>query len=260
MARNADGARPIGPRGATAPRPEKRARILFAAAALLAAGCLAMSTSEDPSRALRERMVDRQIAGRGVHDPRVLAAMREVPRHRFVPEPLRAAAYEDGPLPIGEGQTISQPFVVASMCEHMALKSSDRVLEIGTGSGYHAAVLSRLAAQVYSIEIVAPLADLARRTLADLGYANVKVRTGDGYRGWPEEAPFDAVILTAAPPEIPEPLVAQLKPGGRMVLPVGVGEDQQLVVLEKTAHGLEKRVVFPVRFVPMTGEAERHGR
>jgi len=205
-------------------------------------------------------MVDRQIAGRGVHDPRVLAAMREVPRHRFVPEPLRAAAYEDGALPIGEGQTISQPFVVASMCEHLALSPQDRVLEIGTGSGYHAAVLSQLAAQVYSIEIVPPLAERARRTLAELGYANVEVRTGDGYRGWPEEAPFDAVILTAAPPEIPEPLVAQLKPGGRMVLPVGVGEDQQLVVLEKTAHGLEKRVMFPVRFVPMTGEAERHGR
>jgi protein-L-isoaspartate(D-aspartate) O-methyltransferase len=205
-------------------------------------------------------MVDRQIAARGVRDPRVLAAMREVPREQFVPEPLRAAAYEDGPLPIGEGQTISQPYVVAAMCEHLALKPQDRVLEIGTGSGYHAAVLSRLASQVFSIEIVPPLAERARRTLTDLGYANVKVRTGDGYRGWPEEAPFDAVILTAAPPEIPEPLVAQLKPGGRMVLPVGVGDDQQLVVLKKTAQGLEKSVAFPVRFVPMTGEAERQER
>ncbi|HEV7668871.1 MAG TPA: protein-L-isoaspartate(D-aspartate) O-methyltransferase [Thermoanaerobaculia bacterium] len=219
-----------------------------------------MSPPEDPSRAERERMVDRQIAARGVRDPRVLAAMREVPRHRFVPEPLRASAYEDGPLPIGEGQTISQPYVVAAMCEHLALKASDRVLEIGTGSGYHAAVLSRLASQIFSIEIVPPLAERARHTLSDLGYDNVKVRTGDGYRGWPEEAPFDAVILTAAPPEIPEPLVAQLKPGGRMVLPVGVGDDQQLVVLKKTAQGLEKSVAFPVRFVPMTGEAERHDR
>ncbi|HXU45631.1 MAG TPA: protein-L-isoaspartate(D-aspartate) O-methyltransferase, partial [Thermoanaerobaculia bacterium] len=161
------------------------------------------------------------------------------------------------PLPIGEGQTISQPYVVAVMCEQLRLAPGDRVLEIGTGSGYHAAVLSRLAARVYTIEIVLPLAERAQARFRELGYANVSVRAGDGYRGWPEEAPFDAILLTAAPREVPAPLVEQLKLGGRIVLPVGLGDHQELVILQKTDAGLEKTVAFPVRFVPMTGEAER---
>ena len=230
------------------------------AAALAALGCGVSSSDpasgrKDPTAAARERMVEEQIEARGVRDPRVLDAMRQVPRHELVPAAQRAHAYEDRPLPIGQGQTISQPYVVAAMTEALALSGGERVLEVGTGSGYQAAVLSRLAKQVYSIEIVPELARRAKADLARLGYANVEVRQGDGWRGWPEHAPFDAIVVTAAPEEVPPDLLAQLAPGGRLVIPVGARE-QQLMVLRKTPSGITREVLFGVRFVPMTGEAE----
>ena len=207
-------------------------------------------------RRLRQRMVEQQIRSRGVISAPVLAAMEQVPRHLFVPAAERGQAYEDHPLPIGGGQTISQPYIVALMTALLRLPAQSRVLEIGTGSGYQAAVLSRVAAQVYSVEIVAELGTRARETLARLGYENVQVRIGDGYRGWPEAAPFDGILLTAAPHAVPPPLIAQLKPGGRMVLPIG-GFDQDLIVLTKQPDGtVKEEKVLPVRFVPMTGEAE----
>ena len=232
------------------------AAVLVATAAALGAPGAAPGAGDPGDRYGRARrlMVDAQIRGRGVADPAVLRAMAEVPRHRFVPEPLADAAYADRPLPIGHGQTISQPYVVALMTELLDLGPGDRVLEIGTGSGYHAAVLSRVAGEVYTIEIVEPLAERARATLAELGYANVRVRAGDGYRGWPEEAPFDAVLLTAAPPEIPPPLLDQLAVGGRLVAPVGVAF-QDLTVIRRTPTGFASERITPVRFVPMTGEA-----
>jgi protein-L-isoaspartate(D-aspartate) O-methyltransferase len=206
----------------------------------------------------RARMVRTQIAARGVDDQRVLEAMERVPRHLFVPGGVAHASYDDSPLPIGHGQTISQPYIVALMSELLELDGSEKVLEIGTGSGYQAAILGELADEVYTIEIVEPLAEESRDRLATLGYQNVHVRAGDGYRGWPEHAPFDAIILTAAPPEIPQPLIDQLADGGILAAPVG-DVYQELLVLEKTARGLERREVIPVRFVPMTGEAqERH--
>ena len=200
-------------------------------------------------------MVAEQIAARGVSDPRVLAAMRRVPRHEFVPAELRAHAYEDHPLPIGEGQTISQPYIVALMTELASVRSGSKVLEIGTGSGYQAAVLAELAGEVYSIGIVESLADSAAERLRRLGYRSVHVRKGDGYRGWPEQAPFTAVIVTAAPPEIPLALKQQLAQGGRLVIPVG-DSFQDLLVVTRTADGFATRSVAPVRFVPMTGEAQ----
>lgn len=206
----------------------------------------------------RARMVDEQLRRRGLDDPRVLAAMSEVPRHEFVPPSHRDEAYADRPLPIGWGQTISQPYIVAVMAELAELGPGSRVLEIGTGSGYHAAVMSRLAAEVYTVEIVPPLGESARATLARLGYDNVHVRIGDGYLGWPEEAPFDAVVLTAAPPEIPRPLLDQLAVGGRLVAPVG-DLDQELRVVTRTETGYQSRDVLPVRFVPMTGRARQPG-
>ena len=202
----------------------------------------------------REVMVETQIVARGVKNRRVLDAMRRVPRHELVPEAARTAAYADHPLPIGHGQTISQPYIVAIMTEMLDLSADERVLEVGTGSGYQAAVLAELCSEVFSIEIVEPLANRAREDLERLGYKNVHVRYGDGYRGWPEAAPFDAIIVTAAPDHIPEPLVSQLAVGGRMVLPVGDAY-QELVLLRKTDRGLEREVTLPVRFVPMTGEA-----
>jgi protein-L-isoaspartate(D-aspartate) O-methyltransferase len=208
--------------------------------------------------AVRRAMVEQQIRARGIANPEVLAAMEEVPRHLFVAAGERMEAYEDRPLPIGHGQTISQPYVVALMTALAGLRPDARVLEIGTGSGYQAAVLSRIAAQVYTVEIVEPLAELARRTLAGLGYDNVHVRVGDGYRGWPEAAPFDAIVVTAAPTEIPAPLVEQLKPGGRMVLPVGDHVQDLLVLTKRPDGGYDRSTVIPVRFVPMTGEAQRH--
>jgi protein-L-isoaspartate(D-aspartate) O-methyltransferase len=206
-------------------------------------------------------MVATQIAARDVSDPRVLEAMRTVERHRFVPPAVRGAAYGDHPIPIGHDQTISQPYIVALMTELARVKGGARVLEIGTGSGYQAAVLAVLAKEVYSIEIVEPLAREAAGRLKALGYANVTVRAGDGYRGWPEHAPFDAILVTAAPPEIPQPLLDQLAVGGRLVAPVGEEWGaQELVVVEKTAAGLRRWSVAPVRFVPMTGEARDRKR
>jgi protein-L-isoaspartate(D-aspartate) O-methyltransferase len=244
-------------------------RCLAVAVGVLAAG-LAVSegsalpvdrdlTPDERAEALaqgREEMVRAQIAGRGVADSVVLDAMRAVPRHRFVPSEYLMDAYDDRPLPIGHGQTISQPYVVAAMTEALRLAPRDRVLEIGTGSGYQAAVLAEIAAEVYTIEIVEPLGRRAESTLAMLGYRNVQVRIGDGYRGWPEKAPFDAIIVTAAPDHVPQPLIDQLTMGGRLVLPVG-REDQTLVVLTKTPEGIRREEVFGVRFVPMTGEAQR---
>jgi protein-L-isoaspartate(D-aspartate) O-methyltransferase len=203
----------------------------------------------------RAEMVRRQIRGRGIATPRVLRAMEAVPRHRFVPEDLRSSAYQDSPLPIGDDQTISQPYIVALMTDLLELDGDEKVLEIGTGSGYQAAVLGELADRVFTIEIVERLAAQARARLAELGYENVEVRAGDGYRGWPEEAPFDVIILTAAPPQIPQPLIDQLAEGGILVAPVGEVQ-QELLVVEKTAGGLSSREVIPVRFVPMTGEAQ----
>ncbi len=198
-------------------------------------------------------MVDEQIAARDIKNPVVLEAMRRVPRHEFVPEPLRGNAYADSPLPIGHDQTISQPYIVAYMTEALELDRSHRVLEIGTGSGYQAAVLGEIAKEVYTIEIVAPLAEGARAILKQLGYANVQVRTGNGYLGWPEQAPFDRVIVTAAPDDIPPALVEQLKPGGLMAIPVGVGT-QELRILRRTETGMQTLRTLPVRFVPMTGK------
>lgn len=206
----------------------------------------------------RERMVREQLRSydRDIRDQRVLDAMRTVPRHELVPEELRAMAYDDRPLPIGYGQTISQPYIVAFMTEQLRPRPTDRVLEIGTGSGYQAAVLSPLVAEVYTIEIVAPLAERATRDLQRLGCANVQVRAGDGYLGWPEAAPFDAIIVTCAPEAVPQPLVEQLKEGGRMIIPVGPsGGAQTLVRLQKTGGKLKRTDVLAVRFVPMTGQA-----
>jgi protein-L-isoaspartate(D-aspartate) O-methyltransferase len=201
----------------------------------------------------RELMVEQQIETRGVRDGRTLAAMRKVPRHLFVPPAMAGQAYEDHPLPIGHGQTISQPYIVAFMTEALGLEGGETVLEVGTGSGYQAAVLAEIAARVYTIEIVPALADEARKRLAELGYGNVEVRAGDGYQGWPEAAPFDGIVVTAAAPRIPEPLQAQLRDGGRLVLPVG-DDWQELVVVTRRGDRFETKQVLPVRFVPMTGE------
>lgn len=215
----------------------------------------ARSAPSDPElAAARVAMVREQIIARGVTDARVLGAMTRVPRHEFVPADQRASAYVDGPLPIGHGQTISQPFVVAFMTACLDPKPGDRVLEIGTGSGYQAAVLSGLVAEVYSIEVIEPLARRARADLKRLGYGNVTVRAGDGYLGWAEAAPFDAIIVTCAPDQVPRALVEQLKPGGRMIVPVGPQHGvQDLILLRKTPKGLETQAVMPVRFVPMVG-------
>ena len=203
----------------------------------------------------REAMV-RTIEEAGVRDPGVLAALRAVPRHELVPEAVRELAYEDHPLPIGQNQTISQPYIVALMSELAHVKPGDRVLEVGTGSGYQAAVLAELGAEVYSIEIVEPLARRAAADLARLGYAErVHVRAGDGYRGWPEHAPFAAIVVTAAPPAVPQPLVEQLAVGGRLVIPVGDAY-QELRVIVRTESGVREEPSIPVRFVPMTGEAQ----
>ena len=196
-------------------------------------------------------MVEIQIERRGVKDPRVLKVMRDTPRHRFIPPHLEKMAYLDGPLPIGEGQTISQPYIVALMTELLALKGDEKILEIGTGSGYQAAVLSALVSEVFSIEIVKNLVDSAAVRLDKLGYKNVTTRWGDGYKGWLEEAPFDAIIVTAAPNEIPQPLIDQLKAGGRLVVPIGARQ-QELKVFTKNKDGtIQSKNIIPVRFVPM---------
>jgi protein-L-isoaspartate(D-aspartate) O-methyltransferase len=214
---------------------------------------------DDDSLIARETMVREQIAPRGVKNPAVLAAMGRVPRHEFVPGGVRFLAYDDRPLPIGLGQTISQPYIVALMTDLAAVGRNSHVLEIGTGSGYQAAVLAELGADVYSIEILAPLRERAVDILSRLGYRQVKTRVGDGYLGWPEAAPFDAIIVTAAPARVPEPLKQQLKVGGRLVLPVGKS-DQELKVITRTTSGFSERDVIPVRFVPMTGKAGEPSR
>ncbi|MFQ5351210.1 MAG: protein-L-isoaspartate(D-aspartate) O-methyltransferase [Thermoanaerobaculia bacterium] len=234
---------------------------LLALAVLLACPAMAgaidpKAQGADPFAELRRQMVEQQIRRRQVRSLPVLRAMEEVPRHRFVPEPQRGSAYVDSPVPIGDGQTISQPYVVALMTELLELDGDSRVLEIGTGSGYQAAVLSRIAKEVYSIEIRAGLGEAARRQLDDLGYDNVQVRIGDGYQGWPSAAPFDGIIVTAAPERVPQPLVEQLKIGGKMVIPVGRFL-QELLVVTKTEDGIQTREVAGVRFVPMIGEVEK---
>jgi protein-L-isoaspartate(D-aspartate) O-methyltransferase len=214
------------------------------------------SADSEEQREARRRMVEEQIAARGVRDTRVLAAVRKIPRHLFVPPQMQPYAYADEPLPIGYGQTISQPYIVAFMSEALELKPQDRVLEIGTGSGYQAAVLAELTREVYSIEIVEPLGKEAAERLKRLGYTNVKLRIGDGYRGWPEAAPFDAIMVTAAPGHVPPALVEQLREGGRLVLPVG-RFFQDLIRIRRTPKGTRQESLLPVRFVPMVGEAEK---
>lgn len=207
----------------------------------------------------RLAMVERQIVGRGIQDPNVLRAMRTVPRHAFVPASRQSEAYQDHPLPIGEGQTISQPYIVAFMTEALHLDPNATVLEIGTGSGYQAAVCAEIARQVYTIEIVEPLATSAAQRLKMLGYDNVFVKAGDGYQGWPKRGPFDAIIGTAAAPQVPPALLDQLDRGGRMILPVGDARGfQYLILITKDADGtLQRKNVMPVRFVPMTGQVQR---
>lgn len=210
----------------------------------------------DEFAADRQSMVDHQLRARDITDAEVLAAFARVPRHRFVPPALEHLAYSDEPLPIGYAQTISQPYVVALMSQLAKPKRHGRALDVGVGSGYQTAVLAELCDEVYGIEIVAPLAEAATRRLIELGYKNVEVRAGDGYRGWPEHAPFDAIIVAAAADHVPQPLVDQLAPGGRLVLPLGQGW-QELVVIEKQDDGGIRRLDYgPVAFVPMTGEAE----
>lgn len=221
--------------------------------------CLMVATScagDNEFAKMRERMVEIQIQDRGITNAAVLAALRKVPRHEFVPEIQRSQAYADHPLPIGHGQTISQPYIVALMSELAQVQKGDRVLEVGTGSGYQAAILAELGAEVYSIEIIQPLARSAAERLKQLGYGKVVVKAGDGYLGWKEHAPFDAILVTAAAEPVPPPLIEQLRPGGRLVIPVGrEGEMQQLMVLEKDAAGkVRSRNIAPVVFVPLTRE------
>ena len=216
--------------------------------------------ADDPFAPARQRMVAELASlGRGITNARVLAAMGKVPRHEFVPEHLRSQAYQDRPLPIGHGQPISEPYIVAFMTEQLEPKPADRVLEIGTGSGYQAAVLAELTAEVYTIEIIKDLANQAAASLKRLGYTNVHARTGDGYKGWPEAAPFDAIIVTCAPEKVPQPLIDQLKDGGRMIIPVGSSSKQKLVLLRKHDGKLDRQAVLPIRFVPMTGQAQGSG-
>jgi len=215
-----------------------------------------MKTEKNDYSILRKKMVEDQISSRGVKDSNVIQAMIEVPRHLFVPEREQRNAYYDTPLPIGYNQTISQPYIVAFMTEQLKVKPGDRILEIGTGSGYQAAVLAEIADSVFTIEIVSELAEQSKKRLLELQYDNVFVKYGDGYHGWPEKAPFDRIIITAAPPKIPPLLLEQLKAGGRMILPVGEYV-QELVVVNKTESGMDMQNVLPVRFVPMTGEIQR---
>ncbi len=224
---------------------------------LALASCKPAAAPARDFSAERERMVQEQIEMRGVTDARVLAAMRKVPRDAFVSAAVRDLSYTDQPLSIGYDQTISQPYIVALMTEKLQVKPTDRVLEIGTGSGYQAAILGELAAEVYTIEIVEPLGKRAAATLERLGYKNVHVKIGDGYRGWPEHAPFDAIIVTCAPEHVPRPLIEQTKEGGRIIIPVGSAGEQNLYLFERRDGRLERRMVLPVRFVPMTGKATR---
>jgi protein-L-isoaspartate(D-aspartate) O-methyltransferase len=230
----------------------RAARIVpaLAVAAAVAAGAQQHASDSPATYAARQRLVDRELAGQGIRSASVLAAMRRVPRHLFVPPALRESAYDNRPLPIGRGQTISQPFIVAYMTDALQTAPDQTVLEIGTGSGYQAAVLAELVHEVLTIELVPELADRARQTLADAGYANVQVRTGNGYLGWPERAPFSRIIVTAAPEKIPPALIDQLAVGGIMVVPVGRGS-QQMTIVTKTASGVTETKTIPVLFVPL---------
>lgn len=230
--------------------------LFLAGLSVVIAPCLPQD--DDAMAVKRKAMVNRQIAARGVTDPQVLQAMLEVPRHLFVPPAYAGLAYEDHPLPIEEGQTISQPYIVALMTQCLALKEGDKVLEIGTGSGYQAAVLARLTDHVFTIEIHEPLARRAAETLARLGFSHVRVKAGDGFFGWPEEAPFDAILVTCAVPQVPPPLLDQLAEGGRLVAPLGdTLTYQRLTVITKIDGKPRVRRVLDVRFVPMTGEAQK---
>jgi len=227
--------------------------------ATLECSCVGTSAPQESFEQLRQTMVERQLVSRGIADRRVLDALRRVPRHLFVPEQFRRLAYEDHPLPIGLEQTISQPYIVALMTELARVANDHTVLEIGTGSGYQAAVLSVLARRVYSIEYLAPLGEAARKRLTELGYNNVEVKIGDGYQGWPERQPFDAILVTAASEEVPQPLIDQLKPGGTLVIPVGRQADTQMLqVLEKDSRGkIARKNTIPVRFVPLVKGQDR---
>lgn len=221
---------------------------------LAAGGCQRHIESTSAFATDRQKMVQEQLQPRGIKDPRVLAAMGKVPRQEFVAQDLRDKSYSDSSLPIGQDQTISQPFIVALMTEQLRLQPTDRVLEVGTGSGYQTAVLAELAKDVYSIEILEPMAKEASARLTRLGYSNAHVKAGDGYQGWPEVAPFDAIIVTCAPNKVPQSLIQQLKENGRMIVPVGTGMDQQLYLLEKKNGQLAQTAILPVRFVPMIGQ------
>jgi len=217
------------------------------------------STPEDNNDAHTQKrweMIEKQIISRGIQDSRLIQAMLKVPRHRFVPEDLREFAYCDNPIPIEMDQTISQPYIVALMTELLKLKKGERVLEVGTGSGYQAAILAEMGCEVYTIEILEPLLEKARRVLESLDYHNIHYKVGDGYKGWKEHSPFDAITVTAAPDHIPQPLIEQLKIDGRMVIPVG-DLYQELILIKKTVKGVEMKTITPVRFVPMTGEAQK---
>ena len=233
----------------------KRMSLWMFLALIATTGCHRGPASNSEFTAERQQMVEQQLKPRGIRDDRVLAAMAKVPREAFLPENLRPQAYADTALPIGHDQTISQPFIVAFMTEQLRPKSSDRVLEIGTGAGYQCAVLAELVKDVYTIEIIEPLAKDASARLSRLGYSNAHVKIGDGFQGWPDVAPFDAIIVTCAPNKVPQPLMQQLKDGGRMIIPVGSGLDQQLYLLEKKDGQLAERAILPVRFVQMAGEA-----
>jgi protein-L-isoaspartate(D-aspartate) O-methyltransferase len=250
-------------------RPESRIVALFCLSLLSAFGCAAEPSSQLPSAAAqtvvavtdsfaveRDAMVDQQIRARGIKTASVLKAMRKVPRHLFVPAEVRQMAYDDHALPIGLGQTISQPYIVAYMTDAADISPGETVLEIGTGSGYQAAILGEVAREVYTIEIIPELAEGARKTLAELGYSNVHAKTGNGYLGWPDHAPFDAILVTAAPDDVPQALVDQLASGGKMVVPVGTIM-QDMMIIEKTRNGVVQRRTIPVRFVPMTGKPRR---
>src|SRR3989440_3581193 len=222
---------------------------------VVVAACHKSARSTSEFAAERQKMVQEQLKPRSINDERVLAAIAKVPRQEFVPENLRDKSYSDSALPIGHDQTISQPFIVAFMTEQLRPQPTDRVLEIGTGTGYQSAILAELVKDVYTIEIIEPLAKEASARLSRLGYGNAHVKVGDGFQGWPEVAPFDAIIVTCAPSKVPQPLTQQLKDGGRMIVPVGSGLDQQLHLLEKKNGQLAQTAILPVRFVPMMGEA-----
>jgi protein-L-isoaspartate(D-aspartate) O-methyltransferase len=217
------------------------------------------SIPEDDNNIYTQRrweMIETQIISRGIRDSKLIRAILKIPRHRFVPENLRDIAYGDNPLPIGVEQTISQPYIVALMTELLKLNNGEKVLEVGTGSGYQTAILADMGCEVYTIEIIEPLSEKAQQVLKSLGYQNIHYKIGDGYRGWPEFAPFDAIIVTAAPDHMPQSLIEQLKINGRMVIPVGA-QYQELLLIKKTNKGTDMKTVTPVRFVPMTGEAQK---